>query len=235
MQVVPRPSSANHVLAALPWKAYQRMLGGLDAVELNFGDILYEPAAEIRHVYFPTDCLVSLLTTIDKQHALEVGMVGREGMVGMPIALGIRVSNVRALVQGKGTALRMTATRFRAEFKTNHVLQHTLYRYTHLLMAQVSQTAACNRFHAADARLARWLLMTRDRVQSDTFSLTQEFMGHMLGLRRVGVTKAAQEAQRNELISYSRGNITILDQVGLEAIACSCYRIVRNLQDVTQA
>lgn len=228
-------SAANHLLAAVPRQAYQRMLTGLEPVKLIYGQVLYEPADRIRHVYFPTGCLVSLLTAVDKSRTLEVGMVGNEGMVGMPVALGIGVSAVRALVQGSGTALRMTAARFRAEFKNNMPLQRALFRYTHLLMAQVSQTAACNRFHDAEARLARWLLMTGDRLHADEFLLTHEFLAHMLGVRRVGVTKAAGDLEQQKLIDYSRGNIKILDRKRLESAACMCYRTVKNLQDNAQA
>jgi CRP-like cAMP-binding protein len=236
LRVANRPSAANLVLAALPHKEYQRLLTGLlDPVKLIYGQVLYEPGGRIRHVYFPSDCLVSLLTAVDKSRTLEVGMVGNEGMVGMPMALGIGVSAVRALVQGTGTAMCMTAARFRAEFKKNMPLQRALFRYTHLLMAQVSQTAACNRFHEAEARLARWLLMTGDRLHADEFLLTHEFLGHMLGIRRVGVTKAASVLEQKKLIEYSRGNIRILDRKGLEAAACTCYRIVKDLQDSTQA
>jgi CRP-like cAMP-binding protein len=226
--------SANQVLAAVPRKAYQSMHAGLEPVALTYGQVLYEPAGRIDYAYFPVDCLVSLLTAVDGQQLLEVGMVGDEGMVGMPMVLGIGVSAVRALVQGSGTALRMNAARFRAAFKVSPPLQRALFRYTHLLMAQVSQTAACNRFHVAEARLARWLLMTGDRLHADQFVLTQEFLSHMLGVRRVGVTKAAGDLERKGLIDYSRGHIHILDRVGLEAAACSCYRIVRDLQDSAQ-
>jgi CRP-like cAMP-binding protein len=230
-----KASRKNHVLAAVPGLAHQRMLKSLEPVELVYGQVLYEPKDPITHVYFPIDSLVSLLTAVDKTRILEVGMVGNEGMVGMPMALGIGVSAVRALVQGSGTALRMSSARFRAEFKGNPPLQRALFRYTHLLMAQVSQTAACNRFHTAEERLARWLLMTRDRLQRDEFRLTHEFLAHMLGVRRVGVTKAAGDLERRKMIRYSRGNITIVNGKRLEAAACTCYRIVRNLQDRAQA
>src|SRR5262249_47532563 len=150
-----------------------------------------EPGSIIKYVYFPDDCLISLLTFVDKRHTLEVGLVGNEGMVGMPFILGMDKSAVRALVQGGGVALRMSVGDFGAEFKKNLDLQKALYRYTYALMAQISQTAACNRFHDAEARLARWLLMTRDRVGSQEFPLTHKFLAHMLGLRRVGVTEAA--------------------------------------------
>jgi CRP-like cAMP-binding protein len=221
---------ANGLLAAMPHKACQRLLAGLEPVTLTYGEVLYEPGEPIRHVYFPNDALVSLLTLADGHLALEVGMVGHEGMVGAPVSLGINVSPVRALVQGSGTAMRMTSTHFRKEFRRCPPLQRALYRYVHALMAQVSQTAACNRFHVVEARLARWLLMTRDRVRKNQFYLTQDFLAHMLGVRRVGVTKAASALQRQKLISYSRGNITILDPNGLEAASCKCYQIVKDMQ-----
>ena len=210
------------------------MLSGLEPVKLVYGQVLYEPTGLIRHVYFPIDCLVSLLTAVDNGRVLEVGMVGNEGMVGMPMVLGIGESAERALVQGGGTAMRMPASRFRTEFNKNILLQRALFRYTHLLMAQVSQTAACNRFHEAEGRLARWLLMTSDRLHTDEFLLTHEFLAHMLGVRRVGVTKAAEGLRRKKLIVYSRGHITILDRGHLEKAACVCYRIVKKLQDGAQ-
>jgi CRP-like cAMP-binding protein len=230
MPVANRVPIANSLLAALPRKDYERLSAGFEPVTLTFGDVLYEPGQPIRHVYFPNDSLVSLLTLADGHLALEVGMVGHEGMVGTPVPLGINVSAVRALVQGSGTAMRMTSARFQKEFRLCPPLQRALYRYIHVLMAQVTQTAACNRFHMVEARLARWLLMTRDRVCSNQFHLTQEFLAHMLGVRRVGVTKAASALQRRKLIRYSRGEISILDEKGLEAAACQCYQVVKAVQ-----
>ena len=221
--------AANRVLASIPAKTYQRLRAHLEPVNLAFGKILYEPGDTIRHVYFPVNCLVSLLTAVDKRRTLEVGMVGNEGMAGMPLVLGVDVSGVRALVQGGGNALRMTTTRFRTEFDRIKPLQQALLRYTHALMAQISQTAACNRFHAAEARLARWLLMTRDRVGSDSFRLTHEFLADMLGLRREGVSEAASALKRRKLIAYSRGEIQILDGRGLTASSCSCYQLVNTV------
>jgi len=189
--------------------------------------VVYEPGRAIQHVYFPVDCLISLLTAVDKRRTLEVGMVGNEGMAGMPFILGMGVSGVRAIVQGGGTALRISSAPFRTEFDRNRPLQEALYRYTYALMAQISQTAACNRFHDAQARLARWLLMTRDRVGADEFRLTHEFLAHMLGVRREGVTEAATSLKRRKQIEYSRGTIRILDVAGLKASACSCYKIVK--------
>ena len=219
---------ANKLLAALPRKDFQRISAGLELVTLEFGQIIYEPGDTIRHVYFPNDTLVSLLTLADGHLALEVGMVGYEGMVGAPMALGISVSPVRALVQGTGTALRMTSAQFQKEFAQCLPLQRLLHRYVHILMIQVTQTAACNRFHVVEKRLARWLLMTLDRVSQNPFQLTQEFLSHMLGVRRVGVTKAASALQQRKLISYSRGNITVLDRAGLEAFSCGCYRAAKD-------
>ena len=221
---------ASSLLATLPRRDYLRLLAGLEPVTLSFGEVLYEAGDPIRHVYFPGDSLVSLLTLADGHLPLEVGLVGHEGMVGVPLALGIDVSSARALVQGAGTAMRMTAARFRKEFRQSPPLQRELHRYTHVLMVQVTQTAACNRFHVVEARLARWLLMTRDRVRSEQFRMTQEFLAHMLGVRRVGVTKAAGALQQRKLISYNRGKIRILDPEGLEAASCRCYESVKDAQ-----
>jgi CRP-like cAMP-binding protein len=220
---------ANNLLAALPRKEYRSLLAGLEPVTLTYGEVLFEPGEPIRHVYFPNDCLVCLLTTVEGHQALEVGLVGREGMVGISLALGIGASSVRALVQAGGTAMRMDAARFRKEFRKSTQLQSELYRFIHAQLVQARQTAACNRFHVVEARLARWLLMTRDRLRSDQFRLTQDFLADMLGVRRVGVSIAAGALQKRKLISYSRGKITILDRKGLEAASCGCYEIVRDL------
>jgi CRP-like cAMP-binding protein len=216
----------NHLLAALPAKVFARLRADLEPVELNYGEVLYEPGNRIRHVYFPTDCLVSLLTTVEG-HAVEVALVGREGMVGSSLALGIAMSPVRAVVQGTGTALRIKSARFLLELRRSAALQRVLLHFTGALMIQIGQTAACNRFHVVQARLARWLLMTRERLPSDAFYLTHAFLADMLGVQRAGVTLAASELQRRKLIYYRRGAITILDRQGLEAAACSCYRRVQ--------
>ena len=219
---------ANSLLAALPRKDCQRLLARLEPVTLTFGEVLYEPGKPIQHVYFPTDALVSLLTVVDGHMALEIGLVGREGMLGIPIALGTNDSPVRALVQGTGTALRMKSAHFLSEFRRSVPLQREIHRYIHERIVQITQTAACNRFHLVEARLARWLLMTRDRMRSDHFRLTQELLGSMLGVLRVAVTKAAGALQQRKLISYRRGNISILDGQRLEATACRCYQVVKN-------
>jgi CRP-like cAMP-binding protein len=217
----------NTILASLPHKELGRFQAALELVSLKFGQVLYEPGKAIQHVYFPINCLISLLTAVDKRRSLEVGMVGNEGMAGMPFILGMGVSGVRAIVQGGGDALRMAAGPFHIEFERNPALQEALYRYMYALMTQISQTAACNRFHEAEPRLARWLLMTRDRVMSDEFPLTHEFLAHMLGMRREGVTEAASVFKRRKLIKYQRGKIQILDLKGLKAASCSCYQIVQ--------
>lgn len=222
---------ANSLLAALPRKECRHLIDDLEQVALTYGEVLYEPGQQIRHVYFPNDSVVSLLTLVDRHQALEVGLVGREGMVGIPLALEIAISPVRALVQGTGTAMRMKAAPFLKTLRQSRALRRELHRYTYALMAQITQTAACNRFHVVEARLARWLLMTHDRLQSSPFLLTQEFLSHMLGVRRVGITKAARTLQQDALIRYSRGNITILDRKGLEAAACSCYEIIKDMHD----
>src|SRR5450755_3705918 len=227
--MIDQKPATNRVLASLPAVQLQRLRPQLEPVSLTFGQILYEPGKAIRHVYFPVDCLISLLTAVDKRRTLEVGMVGNEGMAGMPFILGMGISGVRALVQGGGSAWRMTSSRFRIEFNRIPRLQQALYRYTYALMAQISQTAACNRFHEAEGRLARWLLMTRERVGSDSFPLTHEFLAHMLGLRREGVTEAASALKRRKLISYCRGKIQILDVRGVKASTCSCYQIVNTV------
>jgi CRP-like cAMP-binding protein len=222
-------TAPNRVLAGIPQKDYERLLPALEPVVLRFGQVLYDAGERMRYVYFPVDCLISLLTAVDKRRTLEVGMVGNEGMVGIPYIFGVGDSTVRALVQGGGTALRMSSASFRTEFKQNLLLQQALYRYTYALMAQISQTAACNRFHNAEQRLSRWLLMTRDRVRSNKFPLTQEFLAHMLGVRREGVTEAAGALRRRKLIGYHRGNVEILNSKGLEAASCTCYATVKNV------
>ncbi len=222
-----RIDQTNRVLASIPQRQYRRLEAQLEPMTLTLGQVLYEPGSAIRYVYFPVNSLISLLTAVDKRRSLEVGMVGNEGMAGMPFILGMGVSGVRALVQGSGTALRMASAPFRVEFNRNRPLQEALHRYTYALMAQISQTAACNRYHETEERLARWLLMTRDRLGTDELPLTQQFLAHMLGLRREGVTSAASILKQRGLIDYSRGNIRIVDAKGLKAASCSCYQTVK--------
>jgi CRP-like cAMP-binding protein len=203
-------------------------------VDLPLGQVLYQPRTASEHVYFPNDCTVSLVAVADRASGLEVGLVGREGMVGIPWALGISTSPVRALVQGAGSAMRMTSARFGRELKHNRPLQREVDRCAYVAMATAMQIAVCNNEHLLEARLARWLLMTRDRVGSDRFQSTQESIALMLGVRRVGVTAAASALQRRELIRYSRGTMQILDSDGLRAVSCSCYDVIRKLESENQ-
>jgi CRP-like cAMP-binding protein len=220
--------NANLLLAALPPHELAQMLPMLDQVKVEVGAVLSDQGDPIRHIYFPHDCLVSLLAVAEGRMTLEVGLVGREGMLGATVALGHDTTQVRAVVQRAGTAYRMDSAAFRAEFARNPSLQRVLYRYTDTLLAQAIQIAVCSRFHVLEARLARSLLITRDRLQSDKFHLTHEFLAHALGVRRVGVTKAASALQQQGLIIYSRGNIEILDPEGLAAASCTCYEIVKD-------
>ncbi len=214
---------SNRILDALPHKCRTHFLAGCEHVELKFSEVLVEPGERMRYIYFPTNSFISLVAPIGGHAGLEVGLVGDEGMFGVPLMLGVDISTLHALVQGGGMALRMKAASFRREFDKGPVLQLALKRYLCVVMIQLSQTAACTHFHRVEARLARWLLMTRDRAHSDQFHITHEFLAHMLGVRRVGITKAATSLQHQELIRYGRGKITILDGVGLEAAACECY------------
>ncbi len=197
-------------------------------MKVDVGDVLYEPGQTVRHVYFPLDCLLSLLAVAEGRMTLEVGSVGREGMIGAPVVLGHELAQVRAVVQRAGRAVRIDAGEFRLVYARMEPLQRLLHRYTDTLLAQAIQIAVCSRFHVLEARLARSLLITRDRLQSDKFHLTHEFLAHALGVRRVGVTKAASALQNQKLISYSRGNIEILDAAGLEAVSCRCYELVKD-------
>ncbi|MDP1634640.1 MAG: Crp/Fnr family transcriptional regulator [Gallionellaceae bacterium] len=215
----------NRLLAALPRKDRQQFLSGCEQVELVFGNILCEPGEAIRHVYFPTDSFIALVTPVDGHSSMEVAMIGSEGMYGIPLMLGVDVTTLHAVVQGSGTAWRMDDKRFHRELERSVALQQELHRYIYVLISQLAQTAACSRFHVVEKRLARWLLMIRDRAHSEVFHITHELLAQVLGVRRVGVTKAASSLQKKKLISYSRGNVTIHDICGLEAASCGCYRV----------
>jgi CRP-like cAMP-binding protein len=216
-------STENRLIARLSRRDRASLLDISESVELELGTVLCEPGEPTRHVYFPIDCFISLVATIEGVPALEVGMVGREGLVGAQLVLGVGAMPLHALVQGAGTARRLAATPFRRALCASSSLQQALNRYVYVLMAQLATSAVCTRFHSVEPRLARWLLMTQDRADSDSFHLTHEFLAHMLGVRRVGITGAASDLQRNGLIRYRRGEITVLDRAGLEAAACSCY------------
>lgn len=219
-----RAPHTNRLIEALPRKDRQHFLSGCESVELAFNDIVCEPGDRIRHVYFPTDSFISQVSPIDGRASLEVALVGNEGMHGVALVLGVGVAPLHGVVQGGGGALRMNAAPFRRELNQSAALQRGMHRYIYVLMSQLAQTAACTRFHLLEARLARWLLMTQDRAFCDELHITHEFLAYMLGVRRVGITKAAGSLQAHKLINYTRGIITVLDRGGLEAASCGCYR-----------
>jgi CRP-like cAMP-binding protein len=216
-------ATGNRLIAQLPRRDRVSLLAACEPVPLELGSVLCEPGKPTRHVYFPDEGFISLVTAIEGEPALEVGMVGREGMLGAQLVLGVGAAPLYALVQGAGTAQRMQAAPFRRELLRSQALQRMLNRYLYVLMAQLATAAGCTRFHGVEPRLARWLLMSQDRAHSDRFHLTHEFLAYMLGVRRVGITGAASDLQRRGLVHYRRGDITVLDRAGLEAAACSCY------------
>jgi CRP-like cAMP-binding protein len=217
----------NSILLGLPPRQLKRLLPQMEPVTLKLGELLYEPGGRIRHSYFPNEGVVSLLTVLSPHKAAEVGMIGSEGIVGMSAAVGINISRLRAVVQGSGSAMRISAAALESEFAASNALHRGLFRFGQSLTGQIAQTAACNRFHRAETRLARWLLVTRDRLRSESFVLTHQFLSLMLGVRRPGVTTAAGNLARRRLISYRRGNIRILDPRGLAAASCECYEAVK--------
>jgi len=221
----------NRLLAALPSAEYRRLLPDLKPFPLIFGEPIYEPGSLVRYVYFPTSGIISLLTNVDDGGSLEVGIVGREGMAGMAVFMGVKTSPNQAMIQGAGSALRMKATILHSLSNNGGSLPQLLRRYSYSLWTQLSQSAVCNMYHPIDARLARWLLMTRDRMEVDDFPITQEFLSSMLGVRREGVNKAAGKLQQLDVISYSRGMLRILKPLALAAVACKCYQIIKNEYD----
>jgi CRP-like cAMP-binding protein len=227
-QVVP---ATNRLLANLPYKDSIQLLRSCEEIELIYAEVLSRPGELISHVYFPTESFISLLNPINGNAGLEVGLIGNEGIFGATLMLEVDVAPFHAMVQGGGSALRMTTALFLHELEQSSALQVELKHYLYVLMSQFGQAAACTRFHLVESRLARWLLMTQDRAHSDHFHVTHEFLAYMLGVRRVGITKAASSLLKQKLISYRRGDITILDRIGLEAASCECYQADKQIYE----
>ena len=219
----------NRILATLPKEEYDLLIQHLDPFRLDYCYIISEIGDNIEHVYFPTKGMISLLSVTQDGSIIEVGMVGDEGAVGIPIALGVNKSPYRTMVQVQGSALRIKSCIFNEEFDSSTVLRDLLLVYTYTLLTQVSQSAVCNRFHNIKQRLCRWLLLTKDRVNSNEFKLTHNLLSHMLGTRREGVTVAIAALQNKRLIRHQRGHITILDIKGIQAMSCECYNVTREL------
>lgn len=213
----------NRLIESLPSKDRAALLALCEEADLVFGEVLAEAGQPLRYAYFPIVGFVSLVSIIEGSPGVEVGMVGSEGMVGAQLALGVQTAPLHSLVQGGGRAWRIKTADLRRELARSLALRTALDRYLYVLMAQLATSAACLRFHEIGPRLARWLLMSQDRALSDQFQVTQEFLAYMLGVRRVGVTKAASALQEQDLVSYRRGDVTIVDRKGLEAASCSCY------------
>lgn len=217
----------NQLLDALPSREGRRIVAACEVVELTLAEVIHVPGEQVRYAHFPTRGFISLLVGVTGPGSLEVGLVGREGMFGVALALGMDTSPVRAVVQGAGLSLRMEAVSFRDELKRSSALQHELHRYAFFHITQLAQAAACAKFHMIEARLARWLLLTEDRAHAKHFYVTHEGLAAMLGVRRVGVTTAASAMQARGLIRYSRGLVTVLSRRGLKAVACECYALER--------
>ena len=227
MSTQPRPPTANHILAHLPPEDYERLAAHLEEVKLTNGQVLQESGELIEHVYFPINSMVSLVSETAAGESVEVGVIGYEGMEGIPAVLGVDRSPHRVLVQYPDGAMRLRADVLRAEFKRGGPLHNLLLRFTHGMLLQTSQVAACNRLHTVAERLARWILMSHDRCQCADLPFTHEFLALMLGVRRAGVTEAAIILQAESYINYRRGHIHILDREGLEAFACDCYAVIK--------
>jgi CRP-like cAMP-binding protein len=223
MTVTQAIPATNRLLDALLHSDREQLLDNCEHIEISIGKVLYRAGDIIPYVYFPTGSFISLVAPIDTSN-LEVGLVGNEGVLGITLILGVDVAPFTALVQGAGTSLRIKSTTFLGILEQSQELHRILKRYLYVSMSQLAQTAACTRFHLVEERLARWLLMTQDRAHTNHIHITHVFLAYMLGVRRVGITKAANSLQKQNLISYQRGNITVVDRVGLEAAACGCYQ-----------
>lgn len=218
----------NHLIQLLPRKDRLHLLSVCESVELVLAKVLCEPGNPTHHIYFPTEGFISLLGLNDGTPDLEIGMVGREGMLGAQVALGVATAPLRAVVQCPGTAWRISTPAFKRELALSSALRRGVDRYIFVLMAQMATSTACPRFHLIGQRLARCLLMSQDRADTDRFRVTQEMLAYRLGVRRVGITAAAGILQSNGLIQYRRGDLTVLDRKGLEAVACRCYATDRH-------
>ncbi|HTF14423.1 MAG TPA: Crp/Fnr family transcriptional regulator [Burkholderiales bacterium] len=221
----------NHLLAALPTADYERLLPDLERVPLPLGMAVYESGGKLDYVYFPTDCIVSLLYVMKSGASAEIAVVGYEGLVGVALFMGGESTPSRAVVQSAGTAYRLPSKILKKEFEHSGPLQHLLLRYTQALITQMAQTAVCNRHHSVEQQLSRWLLLSLDRLNSDELHMTQELIANMLGVRREGVTEAAVKLQTAGLIKYNRGHIKVLDRPKLEERVCECYAVVKRETD----
>lgn len=223
MSAAPPQQIINLLLASLPRKECDRIMGHCESVELQFGKVLCEPDRPFRYLYFPLSGFISQVTTLGSHRPLELTLIGNEGMLGATQVLGVSAAPSRAVVQGSGSALRISPAQLREALRECPRLLSTLKRYLYVVMVQLSQSVACGHFHEVEPRLARWLLMSHDRAHCDHLQLTHEYLADMLGVRRSGVSIAAAALQLRKLIHYSRGRITILDRRGLEAASCECY------------
>jgi CRP-like cAMP-binding protein len=223
----PHNPRQNHLLDALAADECERLFPHLELVEMSLGKVLYESGNQLRHVYFPTTSIVSLLYVMINGASAEIAVVGNEGIIGVALFMGGETMPNRAVVQSAGYAYRLNGQRLKQEFSRSGELHHLLLRYTQALLTQMAQTAVCNRHHSLDQQLCRWLLLSLDRLHANELTMTQELIANMLGVRREGVTEAAGNLQRAGLIEYQRGRITVLDRAGLEARACECYAVVK--------
>lgn len=217
----------NQLLDALPAEVYDRLAPHLELVPMPLGAVLCESGGCLRHAYFPTDCIVSLLCIMEDGASAEIAMVGNEGFFGISLFMGGETTTSRAVVQSAGHSYRLAAQHLKNEFNHGGPIQHLLLHYTQALITQVAQTAVCNRHHSVEQQLCRWLLLSLDRLSGNELSMTQELIANMLGVRREGVTQAAGKLQRAGLIEYCRGHIKVLNRPGLEACACECYLVVK--------
>jgi CRP-like cAMP-binding protein len=223
----PHDPKQNHLLAALPPSEFKRIAPHLELVAMSLGDVLYESGGQLKHVYFPTDSIVSLLYVMENGASAEIAVVGNEGILGISLFMGGETTPSRAVVQSEGFGYRLMAKHLKLEFNRAGPMMHLLLRYTQALITQMSQTAVCNRHHSVDQQLCRWLLLSLDRLAANELTMTQELIANMLGVRREGVTEAAGKLRDAGIIHYSRGHIKVLDRPGLEQHVCECYAVVR--------